>query len=139
MIETFINGLTDKPAANALRAKVASEKEIEVVRVATLNIRIKSFSGTRENITEGLTSITGELTGLQSAILSLPAGGERYLKMADEIEKLKYQKYVLESRNRDKSVEVLIELAHDVEIAESIIAAKDSFLALLDAKIAPMA
>jgi hypothetical protein len=139
MIETFINGLTDKPAANTLRAKVADEREIEVVRVATLNIRIKSFSGTRENITEGLTSITGELTGLQSAILSLPAGGERYLKMADEIEKLKYQKYVLESRNRDKSVEVLIELAHDVEIAESIIAAKDSFLALLDAKIATMA
>jgi hypothetical protein len=139
MIETFINGLTDKPAANALRAKVASEKEIEVVRVATLNIRIKSFTGTRENITEGLTSITGELTGLQSAILSLPAGGERYLKMADEIEKLKYQKYVLESRNRDKSVEVLIELAHDVEIAEAIIAAKDSFLALLDAKIATLA
>ena len=139
MIENFINGLLDKPAAKALRAKVADEREIEVVRVSTLNIRIKSFSGTRDNITEGLTSITGELTGLQTAILSLPAGGERYLKMTDDIEKLKYQKYVLESRNRDKSVEVLIELAHDVEIAEAIIAAKDSFLALLDAKIATLA
>ena len=139
MLQELVNGLTDKPAANALRAKVADEREIEVVRVSTLNIRIKSFSSTRNNITEGLTSITSELTGLQTAILSLPAGGERYLKMTDDIEKLKYQKYVLESRNRDKSVEVLIELAHDVEIAEAIIAAKDSFLALLDAKIATMA
>ena len=139
MLNTLINGLLDKTAANALRAKVADEREIEVVRVSTLNIRIKSFSSTRENITEGLTSITGELTGLQSAILSLPAGGEKHLKMGDEIEKLKYQKYVLQSRNRDKGMEVLVELAHDVEIAEAIIAAKDSFLALLDAKIATMA
>ena len=139
MLNTLINGLLDKTAANTLRAKVADEREIEVVRVSTLNIRIKSFSSTKDNITEGLTSITGELTGLQTAILSLPAGGERYLNMTDDIEKLKYQKYVLESRNRDKSIEVLVELAHDVEIAESIIAAKDSFLALLDAKIATMA
>jgi len=139
MIDLFINGLTDKPAANALRAKVADEREIEVVRVSTLNIRIKSFSSTRNNITEGLTSITSELTSNQNAILSFPVGTDKYNKMTDEIEKLKYQKYVLESRNRDKSVEVLIELAHDVEIAEAIIAAKDSFLALLDAKIATMA
>lgn len=139
MIETFINGLTDKPAANALRAKVADEREIEVVRVSTLNIRIKSFSSTRNNITEGLTSITSELTSNQNAILSFPVGTDKYNKMTDEIEKLKYQKYVLESRNRDKSVEVLIELAHDLQISEAIIAAKDSFLALLDAKIATMA
>ena len=139
MLQELVNGLTDKPAANALRAKVADEREIEVVRVSTLNIRIKSFSSTRNNITEGLTSITSELTSNQNAILSFPVGTDKYNKMTDEIEKLKYQKYVLESRNRDKSVEVLIELAHDVEIAEAIIAAKDSFLALLDAKIATMA
>jgi len=139
MLQELVNGLTDKPAANALRAKVADEREIEVVRVSTLNIRIKSFSSTRNNITEGLTSITSELTSNQNAILSFPVGTDKYNKMTDEIEKFKYQKYVLESRNRDKSVEVLIELAHDVEIAEAIIAAKDSFLALLDAKIATMA
>jgi hypothetical protein len=139
MLDTLISALLDKTSANALRAKVADEREIEVVRVSTLKIRIKSLSSIRDNITEGLTSITGELTGLQSAILSLPVGGEKHLRMGDEIEKLKYQKYVLESRNRDKGMEVLVELAHDVEIAEAIIAAKDSFLSLLDAKIATMA
>ena len=139
MIQELINGLTDKTAANTLRARVADEREIEVVRVSQLNIRVKSFTNTKDNITEGLTSITGELTGLQSAILSLPEGGEKFLKMTDEIERLKYQKYVLQSRNRDKGAEVLVELALDILVAEAIIATKNSVLALLDTKISTMA
>jgi len=135
MLVTFINGLQLKAEVEALRNGVLAEKEKAVVRLGALNVRIKSFSNSKISITGGLTSINAELAGLQVAFPAL-APGDAKDDMEGRIKRLDYQKYLLETRNKDKGQYALVEIAHDLDVVEAIIAKQDDYIALLDTKLA---
>ena len=128
MIQTFINGLTLKSVAEALKARVVEENEKEVLRISNLNQRIKNFSGSKEDHANGLIEINGELTGTDSKV-----------KLQSRIRKLEYQKAEFESKDQTKTAVVLIEIAQDVLISEATVALNEELIGLLDTKIATLA
>jgi len=135
MLQIFINGIQLKAEVEALKNGVLIEKEKAVVRQGALNVRIKSFSNSKISITGGLTSINAELAGLQVAFPAL-APGDAKDDMEGRIKRLEYQKYLFESRNKDKGQYALVEIAHDLEVVESVIAKQDAYIDMLDAKLA---
>lgn len=136
MLQQFINGLQLKAEVEALRNGVLSEKEKAIVRQGALNVRIKSFSSSKTSITAGLASINAELAGLQVAFPSLADGDSKDDMVEARIKKLEYQKYLFEGRNKDKGQYALVEIAHDLEVVEAILAKQDEYIALLDTKLA---
>jgi hypothetical protein len=139
MIQNFINGLTLKSVAETLKARVVEENEKEVLRISNLNQRIKNFSGTKQDRANGLIEINGELTGLQTAVLSVLDGTDAKVRLQSRIRKLEYQKAEFESKDQTKTAVVLIEIAQDVLISQAIVALNEDLLGLLDAKIASLA
>ncbi len=139
MIQTFINGLTLKSVAETLKARVVEENEKEVLRISNLKQRIKNFSGTKQDRANGLIEITGELTGLQTAVLSVLDGTDAKVRLQSRIRKLEYQKVEFESKDQTKTAVVLIEIAHDVLISEATVALNEELIGLLDTKIATLA
>jgi hypothetical protein len=135
MLQTFINGLQLKAEVEALKNGVLAEREKAVVRQGALNVRIRSFSSSKSSITGGLASINAELTGLQAAFPAL-AEGDAKDDMEARIKKLEYQKFLFETRNKDKGQYALVEIAHDLEVVEATIARQDAYIAMLDAKLA---
>ena len=139
MLQTFINGLTLKSVAEALKARVVEENEKEVLRISNLNQRIKNFTGSKEDIANGLNEITSELNGLKLAVVNLLDGTDAKTRLANRINKLEYQKGVFESKDKSKGADVLIEIAQDILISEATVALNQTLIGLLDAKIATMA
>ena len=135
MIETYINGLVDNTTATALRSRMIAEREKLVVRVGNLNLRLKNFSGTLGTIADGIANITKELTASQTVFQSLEEGTDAYYDKMDDIKRLEYQLYMVNAKGRDKSNDILVEVAHDIEVAEFSILKKDELIALLDTKI----
>jgi hypothetical protein len=139
MLQTFINGITLKSVAESLKARVVEENEKEQLRIANLNQRIKNFSGSREDITEGLIEVNAELAGLQNAVGSLVEGSDTRVKLENRINRLVYQKGVFESRDKSKGADVLVEIAQDILVSEATVALNNTLIGLLDTKIASMA
>ena len=139
MLQTFINGITLKSVAESLRARVVEENEKEQLRIANLNQRIKNFSGSREDITEGLIEVNAELAGLQNAVGSLVEGSDTRVKLENRINRLVYQKGVFESRDKSKGADVLVEVAQDILVSEATVSLNNQLIGLLDTKIASMA
>jgi hypothetical protein len=139
MLQTFINGLTLKSVAETLKARVVEENEKEVLQIANLNQRIKSFTGTKEDIAKGLLEINSELEGMRLAVSNLADGFDSKTRMVNRINKLEYQKGVFESRDKTKGTDVLIEIAQDVRISEATVALNEELIGLLDSKISTLA
>ena len=139
MLQSFINGITLKSVAESLKARVVEENDKEQLRIANLNQRIKNFTGSREDIVNGLIEINAELTGLQNAVGSLVEGTDSRVRLENRIMRLEYQKSVFESRDKSRGADILVEVAQDLLVSEATVALNTQLIELLNTKIAAMA
>jgi hypothetical protein len=139
MLQSFINGITLRSVAESLKARVVEENEKEELRIANLNQRVKNFTGSREDIVNGLIEINAELSGLQNAVGSLVEGTDSRVKLENRIKRLEYQKGVFESRDKARGADILVEVAQDLLVAEATVALNTQLINLLNTKIAGMA
>jgi hypothetical protein len=139
MLQSFINGITLKSVAESLKARVVEENDKEQLRIANLNQRIKNFTGSREDIANGLIQVNAELTGLQNVVGSLVEGSDTRDKLETRILRLEFQKNVFESRDKTRGADILVEVAQEILVSEAAVALNAQLIGLLNTKIAGMA
>jgi hypothetical protein len=139
MLQSFISGITLKSVAESLKARVVEENDKEQLRIANLNQRIKNFTGSREDIANGLIQVNAELTGLQNVVGSLVEGSDTRDKLEIRILRLEFQKSIFESRDKTRGADILVEVAQDLLVSEATVALNEQLIDLLNTKIAGMA